>query len=110
MDEVKSIIEDVLAEPFDYTIEESLNSDYKKRPFTNSNKELRERWRKQLKLWTLNTFDSKLQDEIQKKKDDPQYESLTLEAVEKESREVTRKTLTEFFEFVDNLERKDRFV
>ena len=110
MDEVKNIIEDVLAEPFDYTIEETLNSDYKKRPFTNSNKELRERWRKQLKLWTLNTFDSKLQDEIQKKKDDPQYQSLTMEEVEKESREVTRNTLTEFFEFVDNLERKDRFV
>ena len=110
MDEVKVIIKEVLDEPFDYTIEETMNSDYDKRPFTNSKSELKERWRKQLKFWTLNTFDSKLKDEIQKKKDDPKYTSLSMKEVEKESRDVTRKQLTEFFEFVDNLERKDRFV
>ncbi len=110
MDEVKVIIKEVLDEPFDYTIEETMNSDYEKRPFTNSKSELKERWRKQLKFWTLNTFDSKLKDEIQKKKDDPKYTSLSMKEVEKESREVTRKQLTEFFDFVDNLERKDRFV
>ncbi len=110
MDEVKVIIEEVLDEPFDYTVEESINSDYDKRPFTSSKSELKERWRKQLKFWTLNTFDSKLKDEIQKKKDDPSYTSLSMKEVEKESRDVTRKTLKEFFDFVDNLERKDRFV
>ena len=110
MDEVKVIIKEVLDEPFDYTVEETMNSDYDKRPFTNSKSELKERWRKQLKFWTLNTFDSKLKDEIQKKKDDPKYTSLSMKEVEKESRDVTRKQLTEFFEFVDNLERKDRFV
>ncbi len=110
MDEVKVIIEEVLDEPFDYTVEENMNSDYDKRPFTNSKSELKERWRKQLKFWTLNTFDSKLKDEIQKKKDDSKYTSLSMEEVEKESRDVTRKQLIEFFDFVDNLERKDRFV
>jgi carboxyl-terminal processing protease len=110
MDEVKVIIKEVLDEPFDYTVEETMNSDYDKRPFTNSKSELKERWRKQLKFWTLNTFDSKLKDEIQKKTDDPKYTSLSMKEVEVESREVTRKQLTEFFDFVDNLERKDRFV
>ncbi|MGB5378956.1 carboxy terminal-processing peptidase [Muriicola sp.] len=110
MDEVKVIIDEVLDEPFDYTIEESINSDYEKRPFTSSKAELKERWRKQLKFWTLNTFDTKLKDEIEKKKDDPDYTSLSMAQVEKESRDVTRNTLKEFFDFVDNLERKDRFV
>ncbi len=110
MDEVKVIIEEVLDDPFDYTVEETMNSDYDKRPFTSSKSELKERWRKQLKFWTLNTFDSKLKDEIQKKKDDPKYNSLSMKEVEKESREVTRKQLMEFFDFVDKLERKDRFV
>jgi carboxyl-terminal processing protease len=110
MDEVKVIIKEVLDEPFDYTVEETMNSDYDKRPFTSSKSELKERWRKQLKFWTLNTFDSKLKDEIQKKKDDPKYTSLSTEEVEKESRDVTRNQLNEFFDFVDNLERKDRFV
>ena len=108
--EVKTLIDEVLSEPFDYTVEESLNSDYDKRPFTNSRAELKERWRKQLKLWTLNTFDSKLKDEIQKKKDDPDYASLTLEEIEQESRDVTRKNLEDFFDFIDNMERKDRFA
>ncbi len=110
MDEVKVIIEEVLDVPFDYTVEETMNSDYDKRPFTNSKSELKERWRKQLKFWTLNTFDTKLKDEIQKKKDDPTYTSLSMKEVEMEAREVTRKQLLEFFDFVDNLERKDRFV
>ncbi|MBT8281662.1 MAG: carboxy terminal-processing peptidase [Muriicola sp.] len=110
MDEVKLLIKEILDEPFDYTIEESINSDYDKRPFTSSRSELKERWRKQLKFWTLNTFDSKLKDEIQKKEEDPNYTSRTIAAVEEEARDVTRNTLEEFFEFVDNLERKDRFA
>jgi carboxyl-terminal processing protease len=110
MGDVKVIIKEVLDEPFDYTVEESINSDYDKRPFTSSKSELKERWRKQLKFWTLNTFDSKLKDEAQKEKDDPKYTSLSRKEVEKESREVTRKTLTEWFDFVDKLERQDRFV
>jgi len=110
MDEVKVIIKEVLDEPFDYTVEEYINSDYDNRPFTSSKSELKERWRKQLKFWTLNTFDTKLKDEIQKKKDDPKYVSLSMKEVEKESRDVTRNQLMEFFVFVDQLERKDRFV
>ena len=110
MDEVKVLIREILAEPFDYTVEESINSDYDKRPFTSSRGELKERWRKQLKFWTLNTFDSRLKDEIEKKKEDPSYVSLSMEEVEKESRDATLKTLEEFFDFVDNVERKDRFA
>ncbi len=110
MDEVRGIIKDVLDDPFDYSIEETINSDYDKRPFTNSRAELKERWRKQLKLWTINTFDTKLRDEIEKKKDDSNYRAKDINEIEKEARETTRKTLDEFFAFVDNLERKDRFV
>ncbi|WP_372975098.1 carboxy terminal-processing peptidase [Muriicola sp.] len=108
--EVKVLISEILDEPFDYTVEEAIDSDYDKRPFTNSRAELKERWRKQLKFWTLNTYDSKLKDEIQKKKDDPNYVTLTEREVEKEARDVTRQTLEEFFDFVDNMERKDRFA
>jgi len=110
MAEVKVISMAVLDEPFDYTVEESINSDYDKRPFTSSKSELRERWRKQLKFWTLNTFDTKLKNETQKKKDDPKYTSLSMKEVEMESREATRTQLMEWFDAVDNLERKDLFV
>ena len=110
LSEVRIIIKEVLDEPFDYAIDESINSDYKKIPFTNSKAELKERWRKQLKLWTINTFDAKLKDEIQKKKSEPNYKSKDIAEVEKEARETTRKMLDEFFAYIDNRERKDRFV
>ncbi len=108
--EVQVLINEILDDPFDYSVEEFINSDYDKRPFTSTRSELKERWRQQLKFWTLNTFDSKLKDEIQKKKDDPNYVMLTEKEVEKEARDVTRQTLEEFFDFVDNMERKDRFA
>jgi len=108
--DVRIIIKEVLDVPFDYTVEETINSDYKKIPFTNSKAGLKERWRKQLKLWTINTFDAKLKDEIQKKETDPNYISKDIAEVEKEAREATRKMLDEFFTYIDTREREDRFV
>jgi len=110
LSEVQVIIKEVLDVPFDYSIEEKINSDYKNIPFTNSKAELKERWRKQLKLWTINAFDAKLKDEIQQKETDPNYTTKDIAVIEEEARESTRKQLDDFFTYVDNMERQDRFV
>ncbi|NNE02355.1 MAG: carboxy terminal-processing peptidase [Eudoraea sp.] len=110
LSEVQVIIKEVLDVPFDYSIEEKINSDYKNIPFTSSKSELKERWRKQLKLWTINAFDAKLKDEIQQKETDANYIAKDIELIEKEARESTRKQLNDFFAYVDNMERQDRFV
>ncbi|WP_373072655.1 PDZ domain-containing protein, partial [Zeaxanthinibacter enoshimensis] len=106
MDEAKTIYKEILAEPFDYSANESIDIDYEKQDFAASKAELRERWRKQLKLNTIGTYDSKLNSSTEE--DDTEKPSK--EQIEKEAREATLTTLNEFFDFVDDLERKDWFV
>ena len=120
MQEAKEIYGDVLAEPFDYTIDETIEIDYDKQEFATSKKELKERWRKQLKYNTLNVFDNKIENQIADSETDLDVDaayafneipgSIDKVTTEEEAREVTKNTLDEFFDFVDDLERKDWFV
>jgi carboxyl-terminal processing protease len=122
MDEAKEIYKEVLAQPFDYSINETIEIDYDKQEFATSKKELKERWRKQLKYNTLNVFDDKIDNRIADANADGSLNadavmafneipsSIDKAAIEEEAREVTKNTLDEFFDFVDDLERKDWFV
>lgn len=116
MDDAKTIYKEVLAEPFDYHIKENIDIDYDKQSFVNSRKELKERWRKQLKYATLGNYDSKISkntlDSAVNFEDSEKSEKkpLSKNEAEKEAREDTGKTLDEFFDFVADLERKDWFV
>lgn len=122
MEEAKEIYKEVLSKPFDYSIDETIEIDYDKQEFAKTKKELKERWRKQLKYNTLNVFDDKIDNRVA---DASAEGDLDMDAVmafsdipdsidkvttEKEAREVTKNTLDEFFDFVDDLERKDWFV
>ncbi|MEN8788500.1 MAG: carboxy terminal-processing peptidase [Flavobacteriaceae bacterium] len=110
MNQAKEIYRVVLSDPFDYSVEEHLDIDYEKVDFAASEKELMERWRKQLKYATIGTYDSKIKDENQNKKNDAAYQSREDNLLELEAREATEQTLDEFFDFIDDLERKDWFV
>lgn len=110
MQESKGIYKDVLSQPFDYNADEKINIDYDNQPFANSKAELKERWRKQLKYATLGTYDSKLTDEELKKSKDASYKIKSIKEIESEARASTENTLDEFYDFVDELERKDWFV
>lgn len=123
MDEAQDLYAEVLSQPFDYTIEENINIDYKDQEFASNKKQLRERWRKQLKYNTLGVFDNKIENRIaeadQLVKTGMVSEVLTFDkisgnvdkvATEEEARENTKNTLDEFFDFIDDLERKDWFV
>lgn len=130
MEDAKKIYKEVLAEPFDYDTKETIDIDYENQSFVNSRKELKERWRKQLKYATIGNYDAKLtanNPELAQAKSvkndvlETSFEGATEEVVkdakpltkveaEKKAREETSKTLDEFFEFVADLERKDWFV
>ncbi len=132
MDEAKDIYGEVLDTPFDYNLQENINVDYKELPYAASKKELKERWRKQLKYITMGTYDTKLtlHDKAQKTEkiaiegeaveiESPELEAVKVDSSEKPltpqeaelaARESTRKTLFEYFDFIDDLERKDWFV
>ncbi|MCL5246780.1 carboxy terminal-processing peptidase [Cellulophaga sp. 20_2_10] len=101
MDEASGIYKDILSKPFDFDTKETIDIDYEDQTFVATKKELRERWRKQLKYATISTFDGKLTD-----KEKP----LSKTEAEKSARELTKTTLDDFFDFVNNeYDREDWF-
>lgn len=68
MEEGKKLYKDILNTPFDYTIDETFNTDYEKAPYAKNAKELKERWRKQIKLSTLSSLTDRLKIQENKEK------------------------------------------
>lgn len=70
MEESKEYYTSALEKPFNFKMEESINTDYEKMPYANSVEELKEKWRMQAKLSTLASLVEKLklQEDFQKDK------------------------------------------
>ena len=112
MDESKSYYKDALANPFDYKADETFNADYEKLPYCKSTKELKERWRLQVKLSALSTLVEKQKVEEDKKNNPEAGKNGTpksFEQMEKESREATLSSLNDNFSFIKDLDREDWF-
>lgn len=108
--ESRAIYEAILSKPFDFSKEETINVDYEKIPYAKNKKELKERWRKQLKLSVLSKVTDKLELEETKAKDDSTYTKKSFETIEKEARESSEKSLNEYFDFIEKeLDRNDWF-
>jgi carboxyl-terminal processing protease len=60
MKENQKIYKEILSVPFDYSINETFNTDYEKAPYSQTKEELKERWRKQIKLSTLASLTDRL--------------------------------------------------
>jgi carboxyl-terminal processing protease len=109
MDESKDFYKEILSKPFDYSVNEEYNTDYKNLPFAKNTKELKEKWRKQIKFSTLASFVSKEEDEAAKLKKDPSYVVKSDEKIEKETRENSLKNYNDFFSSIKDLDREDWF-
>lgn len=108
-EEARDIYKEILEKPFDFSETEDINTDFSEAEYVSSKKEMKERWRKQLKFSTLITYFDKIEEEEQKKEEDPDYEMKAKEELEKEAREVTLSSLEEYYDLTDDLERKDYF-
>jgi len=120
--ESKKLYQEILNTVFDYNIEEVINVDYDEIGYVSSKKEMKERWRIQLKFSTISNYydlvDEKETSEENKKeaisKGEEFIESenakLTLVEMEVKARELSMTALDEYYEFVDDLERKDYFA
>jgi carboxyl-terminal processing protease len=134
--ESKDYYKGVLEKPFDYSVDEVFNTDYEKLPYAKNTAELREKWRKQIKLSTLSSLSDKLDlqenegksdetkqvdktsDELKdaaqkvdkaKKSEDVKIAKKSFAELEKETRESSLKSLNEYFSFIDDLNRNDWF-
>lgn len=113
MEESKTYYKESLTEPFDYKVEESYNTDYEKTPFAQTPAELKERWRKQVKLSALSSLveKQKLEEDKAKNKADGKKTDVpkTYEQLEKETRGSTLNSLNDNFNFIKDLDRNDWF-
>ena len=106
--EVEGFYEVILNQPFDFNINEEINLDYENLSYASNLDELRNLWRKRLKLSTLDAFASKK--EINEDKIDQEENQLKSdEEIEKESRSSIKENLKDFFQFNTELERTDWF-
>jgi carboxyl-terminal processing protease len=111
IEEVKGIYKEVLSEPFDYSMDETFNTDYEYTGFVKNRKEMKERWRQQLKFSTLSNFDDLMEQEAMMKAKDPSYVMKTEKEIEKESRESTLKSIDVYFnDNIDDFQREDWFA
>ncbi len=109
MKEVRGIYKEILAEPFDFSEDEDINTNYEEIDYISSRAELKERWRKQLKFSTLaNYYNSKEDQEKALEKDSSLKVKSDVE-LEKEAREAILTSMDEYFDFSEELERKDYF-
>lgn len=120
LEESKAIYKDILSEPFDYTVSEQFYTDNDKLEYVSSKKELKERWRKQLKFSTISNYDDLIRERENTKKqtltNSDNIESLDTSILEKsdtdleiEAREASLEYLNELYAYIDDRERKDLF-
>ena len=124
IEESKKTYTEILDNPFDFSQAEVYSSDYEKLTYVNNKREMRERWRQQLKFSTIANYDDALAqrdenlesnngtedsfsagNELESKSD-----KKSLEAVENEAREITKRSLDELYDFIEDRQRKDWFA
>ncbi len=138
INESKAIYKEVLANSFDYGIDENFNADYENADYVKSKKDMKERWRKQLKFSAIANYHDLVTEQENKSTKGKNIDVLSdveidvLSDVEKEkffneeeeekdiivktevelvqeARDVTLRSLNELYAFIGERERKDWF-
>ena len=127
IEESKEIYKDVLAEAFDFSASEEISTDNEKLDYVDSKKEMKERWRQQLKFSTIANYDDLISDQENARTTDVASSGMSdvefeksnstlikakksLAELEAEARTATRKSLDELYDFIDDRQRKDWFA
>lgn len=114
--QIEKIYPRILELPFNYSIDEELNVDYDKITYPNNIKALENRWRKQLKFTTISNYYDLIEENgtnLNEKSTEGKSEDFenpkSLIEIEIEARENTKSSMSEYFDFVNDLESKDYF-
>jgi len=109
-EESKKYYTAILANPFNFNKEETLNIDYENASYAKNKNELITVWRKQLKFNTLTHLHSKSSLEKIKKEEDSTYVKKPFNTLVKEASERTLNNMNEYFERFDELTYSDWFT
>ena len=107
--ESKLIYKEILNNPFDYKIDENFNADFKSLDYVKDKSEMKDRWRKQLKFSSIETYNNLLEEQENELEDNPSHKTKSNIEIELEARESTLKTLNEMYDFYEDITRSDWF-
>ncbi|EDP71423.1 periplasmic tail-specific proteinase [Flavobacteriales bacterium ALC-1] len=122
--ESKKIYTEILEKSFDFSKDENYSADYEKLEYVKNKREMKERWRQQLKFSTIANYDDAIsqrdsnletnnlpesvfsaENETPKSK-----EKKSLKEVEAEARKSTKRSLDELYDYIDDRRRTDWFA
>src|SRR5579859_4309650 len=95
--ETATLYKEILAKPFDFTVDETVNQNYDSIDFPKNEAERAEAWRKRLKYLTLERY-SDLLDAQEANKNKPGFVAKTNEELEKDARTRALKVMDRFYE------------
>jgi len=96
LNETSELYKPILAKPFDFTKDESVQLDREKLDYPKTEADRTEIWRKRLKFLTLSRY-SNLLDDREKNKGKADYKYKADSTLEREAREAVRKQFERFF-------------
>lgn len=89
---------EILSEPFDFTINETVDLNLEERPFAKNDEELKEYWRKALKSDVLSRIYNKLKEQEKEEDIEEGEKKKTFDELEEEARKDVLKTFTDWYE------------
>ena len=105
----KSYYGELLAQPFRFNKNETIDIDYDKVPFAKNENQLIDYWRKQLKLNVLSRVQNKIEKQDDKIKKDSKIKKKSFDSLEKEARAEVLKNMDELYLRIEELEHEDWF-
>jgi len=110
--EAKEYYKEILEKPFNFSEDEDYNADYENLEYSKNKKQLKDRWRQQLKFNTLSNYETLIeQQENDKTKEETTEAPKSLTQLEEEARNETLKALDNYFtDYIEDMERKDWFA
>ena len=109
MGQVKVFYGELLEEPFDFSVKDSINLNFEEIPYARTLNSLKDLWRKRFKLSALEYFSDLVEQENLEKEKDSTYQIKSKTVLEEEARSKTKENIENYFEIFEELERKDWF-
>jgi carboxyl-terminal processing protease len=99
----------LLAQPFNFKKDESIDIDYEKVPFAENQNQLIDYWRKQLKLNTLSRIEDAVNKQNESLKKNKKTKKKSFKKLEKEARAEVLNSMDELYLRIEELEHEDWF-
>ena len=109
MGQVKEFYSELLNDPFDFSIKDSINLNFEKLPYARTLNGLKELWRKRFKLSTLEYYSDLLEQQDYEIENDSTYQIKSKIELEQEARKKTKENIKSYFEIFDEVERNEWF-